>query len=59
MPPSPTGPAEAFKFSGCPFVSACVSGCVRPSASPGVHAVSTIPYKPMNRISPNFGSWCT
>jgi len=39
-------------FSGCPFIGACVRACVRPGAS---YPISTISYKPVDGISPNFG----
>jgi len=37
-------------FSGCPSVSE--------SVRPGVRLVSTICYKPVDGISPNFDGWC-
>ena len=42
-------------FLACPSVSACGFADVRPSVSPGMHPVGTMCYKPVDRISPNFG----
>jgi len=50
MPPPPIGIGGDIMFSGCPSVSACV----RPGVLK-VKFVSTISYKPMDGISPNFG----
>jgi len=50
-PQPPIGISGGIMFLGCPCVSACVH--------PGVCPISTISYKPVDRISPNFDWWCS